>query len=71
MIQTIDMATKAIITICQNGWIVVSCDDPEGLLKAIEAVNMGDTLAHTQNLTEKVKSMLGVPEGENNDTIND
>ncbi|VVC05353.1 Exosome complex component Rrp4 [uncultured archaeon] len=71
MIQTIEMATKAIITIGQNGWIVVSCEDPEGLLKAIEAIKMIDTLAHTPNLTERVKSMLGVPEGDNNDTIND
>ncbi len=71
MIQTIEMATKAAITIGQNGWIVVSCEDPEGLLKAIEAIRMVDTLAHTPNLTERVKSMLGVPEGENNDTIND
>ena len=71
MIQTIEMATKAIITIGQNGWIVVSCEDPEGLLKAIEAIKMIDALAHTPFLTERVKSMLGVPEGENNDTIND
>ncbi len=71
MIQTIEMATKAIITIGQNGWIVVSCDDPEGLLKAIEAIKMVDDLAHTPNLTERVKSMLGIPEGENNDTINE
>jgi len=71
MIQSIEMATKAIITIGQNGWIVVSCDDPEGLLKAIEAVKMVDALAHTPNLTERVKSMLGIPEGENNDTINE
>lgn len=71
MIQSIEMATKAIITIGQNGWIVVSCDDPEGLLKAIEAVKMVDVLAHTPNLTERVKSMLGIPEDENNDTINE
>jgi len=71
MIQTIEMATKAMITIGQNGWVVVSCEDPEGLLKAIEAIKMVDALAHTPNLTERVKSMLGIPEGENNDTIND
>ena len=71
MIQTIETATKAMITIGQNGWIVVSCEDPEGLLKAIEAIKMVDALAHTPNLTERVKSMLGVPEDENNDTIND
>jgi len=71
MIQTIEMATKAMITIGQNGWIVISCEVPDGLLKAIEAVKMVDTLAHTPNLTERVKSMLGVPQGEYNDTIND
>ncbi len=71
MIQTIEMATKAMITIGQNGWIVISCEAPEGLLKAIEAVKMVDALAHTPNLTERVKSMLGVPAGEYNDTIND
>jgi exosome complex component RRP4 len=71
MIQSIEMATKAIITIGQNGWIVVSCDDPEGLLKATEAIKMVDALAHTPNLTERVKSMLGIPEDENNDTINE
>jgi exosome complex component RRP4 len=72
MIQTIEMATKAIITIGQNGWIVISCEDSEGLLKAVEAVKMVDALAHTPNLTERVKFMLGVTDGENNnDTIND
>ena len=71
MIQTIEMATRAMITIGQNGWIVVSCENSEGLLKAIEAVRMVDALAHTPNLTERVKSMLGVPEGDKNDTTND
>ena len=65
------MATKAIVTIGQNGLIVVSCEDPVGLLKAIEAVRMVDAQAHTPNLTERVKSMLGVELGENNDTINE
>jgi len=71
MIQTIEMATKAMITIGQNGWVVVSSDDPVGLLKAIEAVKMVDAQAHLPNLTERVKSMLGVELGENNDTINE
>jgi len=71
MIQTIELATKAMITIGQNGWIVVSCDDPVGLLKAIQAIKMVDAQAHTPNLTERVKSMLGVELGENNDTINE
>jgi exosome complex component RRP4 len=71
MIQTIEMATNAIITIGQNGWIVISCENSEGLLKAVEAVKMIDALAHMPNLTERVKDMLGVKDGENNDTIND
>lgn len=71
MIQTIEMATRAMITIGQNGWVVISCEDSEGLLKAVQAVKMIDALAHTPNLTERVKSMLGVKDGENNDTIND
>jgi exosome complex component RRP4 len=71
MIQTIEMATNAVITIGQNGWIVISCENSEGLLKAVEAVKMIDALAHMPNLTERVKDMLGVKDGENNDTIND
>jgi exosome complex component RRP4 len=71
MIQTIEMATKAMITIGQNGWIVVSSEDPDGLLKAIEAIRMVDAQAHMPNLTERIKSMLGVELGDNNDTINE
>ncbi len=71
MIQTIELATKAMITIGQNGWVVVSCEDPDGLLMAIEAIRMVDAQAHMPNLTERVKSMLGVELGDNNDTINE
>jgi exosome complex component RRP4 len=38
MIQMIEMATDAAITIGQNGWVVVSCESPEGLLKAKTAI---------------------------------
>ncbi|MEX0657160.1 MAG: exosome complex RNA-binding protein Rrp4 [Nitrosopumilaceae archaeon] len=58
MIQTIEMATHAVITIGQNGLIVVSCDDPNGLLKAIKAIRMIEEEAHMANLTDKVKEML-------------
>ena len=58
MIQTIEMATGATITIGQNGWVVVTCDDPNGLLKAKKAIRMVDEQAHIANLTDKVKSML-------------
>lgn len=59
MIQTIENATKALITIGQNGYIVVSCDDPEGLLKALDAIRMIEEQAHVPNLTEKIQEMLG------------
>lgn len=58
MIQMIEMATNAAITIGQNGWIVVSCDTPEGLLKAKKAIQMVNEMAHVANLTDQVKDML-------------
>jgi exosome complex component RRP4 len=58
MIQTIEMATNAVITIGQNGWVVVSCESPEGLLKAKKAIQMVDEKAHIANLTDQVKEML-------------
>ncbi len=58
MIQTIEMATDAAITIGQNGWVVVSCESPEGLLKAKKAIQMVDEKAHVANLTDQVKEML-------------
>ena len=58
MIQTIEIATNAAITIGQNGWIVVSCESPEGLLKAKKAIQMVDEKAHIANLTDQVKEML-------------
>ncbi len=58
MIQTIETATGAIITIGQNGWVVVSCENRNGLLKAIKAIQMVDEQAHIANLTDRVKLML-------------
>ena len=58
MIQTIEMATKAVITIGQNGLIVVSCESPEGLLKAKKAIQMINEKTHVANLTDQVKEML-------------
>lgn len=59
MIQAIEEATGALVTIGQNGWVVVSCDSPQGLLKAKKAVEMVDEKAHMPNLTEDIKGMLG------------
>ena len=58
MIQIIELATDAAVTIGQNGWIVVSCDTPHGLLKAKKAIQMVDENAHVANLTDQVKEML-------------
>lgn len=58
MIQAIEMATNATITIGQNGRVVVSCDNPDGLLKAKKAIRMVDEQAHMANLTDKIKAML-------------
>ena len=58
MIQAIEMATNAVVTIGQNGWVVVSCESPEGLLKAKKAIKMVDEKAHIANLTDQVKEML-------------
>ena len=58
MIQTIEMATNAVVTIGQNGWVVVSCESAEGLLKAKKAIQMVDEKAHVANLTDQVKEML-------------
>ena len=58
MIQTIETATDAVVTIGQNGWVVVSCENPEGLLKAKKAIQMVNEQAHVANLTDQVKEML-------------
>ena len=58
MIQMIEQATDAAVTIGQNGWVVVSCETPEGLLKAKTAIEMVNEKAHVANLTDQVKEML-------------
>jgi len=60
MIQMIEMATNAAVTIGQNGWVVVSCETPEGLLKAKKAIEMINEKAHVANLTDQVKEMLEI-----------
>jgi len=58
MIQTIEESTNATITVGQNGLVVVSCDETNGLLKALAAIRMVDEQAHIVDLTDKVKKML-------------
>ncbi len=64
MIQMIEMATNAAVTIGQNGWVVVSCETPEGLLKAKKAIEMVDKKAHVVNLTDQIKEMLEIKDDE-------
>ena len=58
MIQTIESSTDTSITIGQNGLVVVSGSESNGLLKAIEAIQMVEEQAHLADLTDKVKKML-------------
>ena len=60
MIQMIEGATGAQIIIGQNGMLVVSCDDPNGLLKAIKAIELVEEKAHVANLTDQISEMLNV-----------
>lgn len=60
MIQAIEAATKAMVTIGQNGYVVVTAETADGLLKALDAIKMVDEQAHAANLTERVQEMLGL-----------
>ena len=58
MIQMIENATNANVTIGQNGLLVISCEDSNGLIKAINAIELIEEQAHIANLTDKVNEML-------------
>ena len=58
MIQTIEASTNATLTVGQNGLVVVSCEETNGLLKALTAIRMVDEQAHLVDLTDRVKKML-------------
>ena len=61
MIQAIEEATRATVTVGQNGRVVVAAaagGDPNGLLKARRAIEMVDRYAHLADLTDRVKDML-------------
>ena len=60
MIQTIEGGTHAQITIGQNGLVVVSCEDSDGLLKAIKAIELVEEKAHVANLTDQINDMLEI-----------
>ena len=60
MIQMIESGTHAQITIRQNGLIVVSCENSDGLLKAIKAIELVEEKAHVANLTDQINDMLEI-----------
>ena len=59
MIQMIEDATDSNVTIGQNGLLIVTCDDPNGLIKAIDAIQLIEEQAHVSNLTDRVNELLG------------
>ncbi|MDN5866283.1 MAG: exosome complex RNA-binding protein Rrp4 [Candidatus Nitrosocosmicus sp.] len=60
MIQTIEQATQTRVIIGQNGIVVVTGRDPDGLSLAAKAIKMVEEESHTTNLTQRVKSLLNV-----------
>jgi exosome complex component RRP4 len=60
MIQTIEQATQTRVIIGQNGIVVVTGRDPEGLSLAVKAIKMVEEESHTTNLTQRVKTLLNV-----------
>lgn len=62
MIQMIEQATQTRVLIGQNGVIVVTGRNPEGIKQAVRAIHMVEEEAHTANLTQRIKALLGVPD---------
>ena len=58
MIQMIESPTRAQITIGQKGMIVIACEDSDGLLRAINAVELVEEKAHVADLTDRISEML-------------
>jgi exosome complex component RRP4 len=60
MIQTIEQATHTRVLIGQNGIIVVTGRNSEGIKLAVRAIRMVEEEAHTANLTQRVKTLLSI-----------
>lgn len=60
MIQTIEQATQTRVIIGQNGIVVVTGRDIDGLSLAVKAIKMVEDESHTTNLTQRVKTLLNV-----------
>ncbi len=59
MIQMIEQLTKCKIIVGQNGVLVVSDSSKEAINMAVRAIMLIEEEAHTSNLTQRVKDMLG------------
>ncbi len=57
-IRAIEESCRATLAVGDNGWVVITADDPDGLLKAERAVRMIDEGAHEAGISERVRSML-------------
>ncbi len=71
MIQTIEQATQTRILIGQNGIVVVTGRNAEGTQLAIRAIRMVEEEAHTSNLTQRIKTLLNVPEPQPTETLSE
>ncbi|CAN5583147.1 hypothetical protein BH18THE1_BH18THE1_19650 [soil metagenome] len=60
MIQTIEQATQTRVIIGQNGIVVVTGRDVDGLSLAVKAIKMVEEESHTSNLTQRVRALLNV-----------
>ena len=58
MIQTIEAATNANITIGQNGLVILKSDNSVGLKKAVISIKNMTTTLDDSNLEEKIQSIL-------------
>jgi exosome complex component RRP4 len=68
MIQTIEQATHTRVLIGQNGIIVVTGRNSEGIKLAVRAIRMVEEEAHTANLTQRVKSLLSISDSSSAET---
>jgi exosome complex component RRP4 len=50
------------VLIGQNGIVVVTGRNPEGIKLAVRAIRMVEEEAHTANLTQRIKMLLNVPD---------
>ena len=68
MIQTIEQATHTRVLIGQNGIIVVTGRNSEGIKLAVRAIRMVEDEAHTANLTQRVKTLLSISDSSSAET---